>query len=178
MKTSSVPLPERRPFPLRPVVQRGVTGQQIGTHDTGLWDWEDKVQIGRKLGTGLNAKAAARMADQRPGAEVIIRTSGRPPHPFRPEDLKQNPLESYDVYDVSVVNSNGSPIPGKPDAIALTKLQVIEHMEFTGEVVNKLEDQNGIIPANVTLATSDNQFIDIPFVGGNAYANNFYKPLP
>jgi len=154
---------------------RAIAGQRIASHDTGVFDLQDYVQTGRRVGTQLNAEQASELAQKRPGAELIVRTSGPSPHPFKNTDLKQNPLEKYDVYTVSVVNRKGIPVPDK-GIEALTQGAMEKAVEFMPELTNRFENpQTGLTPAGITFSSSDNQLIDIGFDGGEVDQQQFYR---
>ncbi len=162
-------------FSVNQSIPRAITDQRIASHDTGLFDLQDFVKTGKRVGTQLNAEQAAELAQKRPGAELIVRTSGPSPHPFKQTDLKQNPLEKYDVYTVSVVNRKGIPVPEKGLA-ALSQKSIIAAVEFMPELTNRFENpQNGLTPAGLTFSSSDNQLLDIGFDGGGVDNSKFYR---
>jgi hypothetical protein len=85
--------------------------------------------------------------------------------------MRQNPLEAYDVYALSVRDRYGAPVPDKVLNVAeLTSAVTIE-----AALINRFEDPNtGIVPAGLTLASSDRQLADLKLKGGEILERQLY----
>lgn len=153
--------PQRSPIP----------GQKIGIHDTGLFDREDALIVGKKLGHSLNARQAQELAFQTPGAELIVRTSGAPGLNHLHGEMRQHPLESYDVYSLTVRDRLGAPVPDK----VLNVTELTSAVAIEPALINRFEDPNtGLVPAGLTLASSDRQLADLKLKGGTLLQRHLY----
>ena len=150
---------------------RGVQGKIIGTHDSGFWDREDRLKIGRPLGRNLNAQEAVERSRNTPGAEILVRNSGSPALNHHYNEVQRNPYESYDVYQVSVVDARGNIIPQK----TLDSDDILANVDFKPDLINFFEDpQTGLVPAGLTLSSQDNKLADIKWKGGKINAEHLY----
>jgi hypothetical protein len=148
-----------------------IQGQKIGIHDSGLFDREDTLTVGKPLGQKLNAREAQELAFRNPGAELIVRTSGDPGLNHLHGEMRQNPLESYDVYAIAVIDRNGAPVPDK----VLNVAELTSAVSIEAALINRFEDPNtGIVPAGLTLASSDRQLADLKLKGGEILERQLY----
>lgn len=148
-----------------------IQGQKIGIHDSGLFDREDYLTVGKPLGTKLNARQAQELAFRTPGAELIIRTSGEPGLNHLHGEMRQNPLESYDVYALSVKDRNGAPVSDK----VLNVAELTSAVSIEAALINRFEDSaTGIVPAGLTLASSDQHLADLKLKGGEILERHLY----
>lgn len=154
---------------------RSIPGQIIATHDTGLWDREDYLKVGSRLAHKVPAREAVAMAQRHPGAELLVRTSGNPALNHHFDEVQRNPYEDYDVYSLSVVDHRGKVVPSKTMAIA----EVLSAVSFKSGVSNLFEDsQTGIVPAGLTLNSSDDKLADIKWQGGRILPEHIYTLAP
>ncbi|PIQ28837.1 hypothetical protein COW20_00715 [bacterium (Candidatus Blackallbacteria) CG13_big_fil_rev_8_21_14_2_50_49_14] len=148
-----------------------ISALRIGIHDTGLFDREDYIQIGRPLAKGVNAQQAAQLANSKPGAELVIRTTGAPELNHIYGEMLHFPHESYDVYQLRVVDRQGAPVPDK----ILNLSELISAVSFDKAIINRLENPvTGVIPAGLTVISSDQKFADLKFKGGTVAREDLY----
>lgn len=149
-----------------------IQGSIIGVHDTGFWDREDRLRVGRPLGHKLNAQEAADLARRTPGAELIVRTSGLPALNHHHDELQRNPYENYDVYQVSVIDSGGRIIPEK----TLSRADLLANVAFKKDLISLFEDpQTGLVPSGLTLSSQDHNLVDLKWKGGKIPSEHFYQ---
>jgi hypothetical protein len=155
--------------------QAAIQGQKIGVHDTGLFDREDSIRVGKPLGHNLDARAAQALAFRSPGAELIVRTTGAPGLNHQHGEMLKNPLEKYDVFALSVIDRKGVLVPDK----VLNLAELTQAVSLDANLVNRFEDpQTGLVPAGLTLSSSDQYLADIKIKGGAILERNLYTLAP